>query len=121
MGGTVVTGISPKGRVEPFLAEFSRRSGAAFDPVMVENRLMGKSVNVTGLLGGRDILAALKRRGAVGRIFIPSVTLRDAGDMFLDNLSPGDVYRETGAEIRIFDPTPKGFFEAVYRNETSTI
>ena len=121
MGGTVVTGISPRGRVEPFLAEFSRRSGAAFDPVMVENRLMGKSVNVTGLLGGRDILAALKRRGAEGRIFIPSVTLRDAGDMFLDNLSPADVYRETGAEIRIFDPTPKGFFEAVYRNETSTI
>lgn len=121
LGGTVVTGFSPRGRVEPFLAEFSRRSGAAFEPVMVENRLMGKTVNVTGLLGGRDILHALKRRGVKGRVFIPSVTLRDAGDMFLDNFLPEDVSRGTGAEITIFDPTPKGFFEAVYRHETSTI
>ena len=120
-GGWVVTGLSPRAHVRPFLSEFSRRSGARFDPVPVENRLMGKSVNVTGLLGGRDIADALKKKGDIGRVYLPSVTLRDAGDLFLDNLSPKDLSMETGAEIRIFDPTPKGFFDAVYGKETSII
>jgi putative radical SAM enzyme (TIGR03279 family) len=120
-GGAVVTGYSPRGYVKPFLAEFSRRAGARFEAVAVENRLMGRSVNVTGLLGGRDILRALRQRGKIRRVYLPSVTLRDAGDLFLDNLSPDDLARETGAEVRVFDPTPRGFFDAVYKTETSII
>ncbi len=114
-GGAVVTGMSARAHVEAFLDEFSRRSRARFDPVPVENRLMGSSVTVTGLLGGGDILSALKDR-KVSRIFLPTVTLRDAGDLLLDNVSPGDIARETGAEIVLFDPTPKGFFRAVYNS-----
>lgn len=120
-GGMVVTGMSPFEHVKRFLGEFTRRAAAHFVPVPVKNVLMGKSVNVTGLLTGRDILAALKKRAAAGRIYLPSVTLRDAGDMFLDNLSPEDLSRETRSEIRVFDPTPRGFFQAVYGKETSTI
>jgi len=119
-GGTVVTGLSARRHVKDFLEEFSRRSGARFDPLPVENRLMGRSVTVTGLLGGRDIAEAVKKRKAV-KVYLPSVTLRDAGDILLDNLSPGDIARETGAEVRIFDATPRGFFRAVHNPETSII
>jgi hypothetical protein len=82
---------------------------------------MGKSVNVTGLLGGGDILDALKSRGRKETVYLPSVTLRDAGDMFLDNLSPADLAREIGSPVRVFDPTPHGFFKAVYDRETTII
>jgi putative radical SAM enzyme (TIGR03279 family) len=119
-GGTVVTGLSARRHVEDFLYEFSRRSGARFDPLPVENRLMGRSVTVTGLLGGRDILDALKRRKA-SKVYLPSVTLRDAGDILLDNLTPGDIAREAGAEVRVFEATPRGFFHAVHGPETSII
>ena len=119
-GGTVVTGLSARRHVKDFLEEFSRRSSARFDPLPVENRLMGRSVTVTGLLGGRDITEALKNRNA-SKVYLPSVTLRDAGDILLDNVSPGDIARETGAEVRIFDATPRGFFRAVYNRETSII
>ncbi len=119
-GGTVITGLSPKKIVEEFLREFSRRAGTSFRAVPVENRLMGKSVTVTGLLGGGDILAALRDRRC-GRLYIPSVLLRDAGDLFLDNLSPRDIARETGAEVTVFEPTPRGFHKAVYPRETPTI
>lgn len=112
-GGTVVTGLSPVKYVEEFLGEFSRRSGKEFRAVPVENRLMGKSVTVTGLLGGGDILAALRGRRC-DRLYIPSVLLRDAGDLFLDNHSPRDIARETGAAVVVFEPTPRGFHEAVY-------
>lgn len=119
-GGTVVTGLSAKRHVEAFLDEFSRRSRVRFEPLPVENRLMGVSVTVTGLLGGRDILEAVKKR-RVSKVFLPSVTLRDAGDLLLDNVSPGDIARETGAEVLLFEATPRGFFRAVYNTETSII
>lgn len=110
--GTVVSGFSPSTYIASFLKEFSSRAGARFDHLPVKNRLMGETVTVTGLLGGEDILSALRKRGAA-RVYIPSVCLRDAGDLFLDNLSPGDISRETGAAVHLFDPTPTGFYETV--------
>ena len=112
-GGTVVTGRSASRIISKFLGEFARRAGTRFDLVPVRNRLMGESVGVTGLLGGNDILASVggKVRGV---LYVPSVTLRDAGDLFLDGLSPAELGRQTGAEVRVFHPTPRGFFEAVY-------
>jgi NifB/MoaA-like Fe-S oxidoreductase len=112
-GGTVVTGRSAARLVAGFLEEFSSRAGARFVAVPVVNRLMGESVTVTGLLGGNDILSAV--RGNVrGTLYIPSVTLRDAGDLFLDGLSPAEVSRRTGATVTLFEPTPRGFLDAVY-------
>jgi putative radical SAM enzyme (TIGR03279 family) len=118
-GGTVVSGVSPHSYVAEFLKNFSRKTGSAFLHLPVANRLMGESVTVTGLLGGEDILAAL-RGERHSRVYIPSVCLRDAGDLFLDNLSPEDIARETGASVHLFDPTPKGFYETA-RNVTISI
>jgi NifB/MoaA-like Fe-S oxidoreductase len=99
--------------VAGFLEEFSSRAGARFVALPVVNRLMGESVTVTGLLGGNDIAAAAQ--GNVrGTLYIPSVTLRDAGDLFLDGLTPEEVSRRTGAPVILFAPTPRGFLDAVY-------
>ena len=117
-GGAVVTGMSARMHVAAFIDEFSRRSRASFEIVPVENRLMGAGVTVTGLLGGGDIVEAFKKRRR-SRIFLPTVTLRDAGDLLLDNVSPGDIARETGAEVVLFEATPKGFFSAVYTSKNA--
>ncbi len=106
-------GRSPSLLVEGFLREFSARAGARFVPAPVVNRLMGESVTVTGLLGGSDIADAVGR-SVRGTLYIPSVTLRDAGDLFLDGISPEDVSRRTGAPVVLFEPTPRGFFDTVY-------
>ena len=112
-GGTVVTGRSASRLVAGFLDEFSTRAGARFAALPVANHLMGESVTVTGLLGGNDIVAAV--RGNVrGTLYVPSITLRDAGDLFLDGLSPEEVSRRTGAPVVLFEPTPRGFLHAVY-------
>ena len=112
-GGTIATGRSASRLVTGFLEEFSSRAGARFVAVPVVNHLMGESVTVTGLLGGDDIATAV--RGNVrGTLYIPAVALRDAGDLFLDGLSPRDVARRTGAPVALFEPTPRGFHEAVY-------
>ncbi|HLO09657.1 MAG TPA: DUF512 domain-containing protein, partial [Desulfobacteria bacterium] len=112
-GGTVATGRSASRLVAGFLEEFSSRAGTRFAAVPVRNHLMGESVTVTGLLGGNDIVTAV--RGQVrGTLYIPSVALRDAGDLFLDGVSPGEVARRTGAPVALFEPTPRGFHDAVY-------
>ncbi|MCL5884457.1 MAG: DUF512 domain-containing protein [Deltaproteobacteria bacterium] len=111
-GGSVVTGMAPRRLVAEFLRDFSRRSGVPLHPLPVENRLMGPSVTVTGLLAGGDIAAAARARRAE-RLFVPSVCLRDAGDLFLDSMSPGELSREAGAPVVLFEPTPSGFYEAV--------
>ena len=50
----------------PVLAEAARRlsarTGAAVRPFVVDNALFGPRVTVTGLLGGRDVLAGLRER-----------------------------------------------------------
>ena len=113
-GGTVATGRSASSHISGFLAQFSSRAGARFAALPVVNRLMGESVTVTGLLGGNDIAEAV--RGKVrGTLYIPSVTLRDAGDLFLDGLSPEELSRRIGAPVILFEPTPRGFHDAVYR------
>ncbi len=117
-GGTVVTGKSAAGIVSEFLRDFSRRAGASFRAVPAANRLMGESVTVTGLLGGEDIVSAAAGK-VRGTLYIPSVTLRDAGDLLLDGLTPDDISRRLGSPVRIFEPTPRGFHEAVYSGKRS--
>jgi len=116
-GGVVVTGYAPREPVFRFLREFSRRSGGRFRMLPVKNRLFGSSVTVTGLLGGSDILAAL-RNAPAERVFIPSVCLREAGDLFLDNLDVEELARKSGAEVFLFEPSPRGFYRAVRDAET---
>lgn len=113
-GGVVVSGVSAEGEVAPFLAAFSARSGKRFRHLPVVNCLMGSSVTVTGLLGGKDIADAVLAAGIRpgGRIFVPSVCLRDAGDLFLDGVSPSGLSNLTGSEVVFFDPTPSGFLAA---------
>ena len=114
----MVTGRAASLIISEYLVEFARRAGARFEMVPVPNRLMGESVTVTGLLGGNDILAAMRGK-ARGTLYIPAVTLRDAGDLFLDGVSPAEISRQAGAEVRVFDPTPRGFFDAVYGRKSS--
>ncbi|MGC2423067.1 MAG: DUF512 domain-containing protein [Nitrospirota bacterium] len=78
----------------------------------VKNNLFGDKITVTGLLSGNDIIAALKGKKADAAI-IPSVTMRDGAGVFLDDLTPEDVERETGLKIIMIEPTARGLLETL--------
>ena len=78
----------------------------------VKNELFGHSVTVTGLLCGKDIADALKGKRADLAI-IPSVTMRDGDGVFLDDMTPEDVERESGLRVIMVEPTAKGLIEAI--------
>ncbi len=69
--------------------------------VPVPNRHFGETVNVSGLLTGRDILRALQEAGGErDGILLPESALRAGEDVFLDDISLKDL-RQAFPEARI--------------------
>jgi NifB/MoaA-like Fe-S oxidoreductase len=65
----------------------------------VANTFFGPVVTVSGLLTGRDILAAVAdaRRGEL--LFVPGVALDDSGQVFLDGMTLDEFRRDTPATV----------------------
>lgn len=84
----VVTGASG-GKVLPSLVtRMNEIGGLQVDMRVVLNDFLGHSVTVAGLLGGRDMLAAMQQeasRRAYDAALIPSVSLREGEGVFLDD------------------------------------
>lgn len=92
----VLAGLAPR---------LEQLSGTRVTVVPVENRFLGPSVTVAGLLSGEDIRRALLAEVEAGRrperVLLPSVTVKDGEGVFLDDLSPGDVAAATGLNVEV--------------------
>jgi putative radical SAM enzyme (TIGR03279 family) len=77
------------GSMAPFLRARALRLadtvGAEVDVVQVVNEYFGESVTIAGLLGGRDILAALGR-GRVNDVVVLPAEALNGDDVFIDDL-----------------------------------
>jgi putative radical SAM enzyme (TIGR03279 family) len=67
----------------------------------VRNDFFGDSVDVAGLVTGRDLIAQLRGKPLGTRLFIPDVMLRDGDSVFLDNVGIDEVQRELGVNVTI--------------------
>jgi putative radical SAM enzyme (TIGR03279 family) len=84
--------------------------------VAARNRLLGGTVTVTALLGGADIAAALREQRPVSHeLLIPDSMLRDGA--FIDDLTTGDVERETGCRLVPVEVDGACFVRALYKRE----
>ncbi len=101
----------------PHLSKFIDRlvkSGIDIEVAAVENTFFGKSVTVTGLLTGRDVMKTLSGvAGKDGILLIPDVVMRDGDEVFLDDVSRQDVEDILGVKTVIIESTPKGIVEAI--------
>jgi NifB/MoaA-like Fe-S oxidoreductase len=89
----LITGASGPRVLRPVLNRLRRIEGLCCEILPVPNLLFGKSVTVSGLLGGKDILAALsEKNGRYDLLALPENLLnRDA--KFIDDLSLKDFRR----------------------------
>lgn len=74
--------------IAPYMQEWADTYGPKGVSVRVQairNRFFGETITVTGLLTGRDILEQLDTSDA-DEVILCQVTLREAGDLFLDDL-----------------------------------
>jgi len=101
----------------PYLEEFSKRlksiEGLSLDIFKVENRFLGPTVTVTGLLTGRDILKTIMGKTKADCLLVPDVTLRDKKDMFLDNVTIKDMEESLSMKVIPIESTPEGLLRGI--------
>ena len=81
--------------------EMSQVKNLSAQSRVVTNSLFGPVITVSGLLGGRDLIAATAETGlgSGDLVFIPRVALDDAGHAFLDGTTLADLRASTEATI----------------------
>ena len=65
----------------------------------IVNRFFGESVTVAGLLTGKDLSEQLSLKDLGDALLIPSVMLRADGDVFLDDMTPGELSEKLGVPV----------------------
>ena len=110
---TVVTGESPYRYLAQFLERLSEATGACITPVAVSNRLFGETVTVTGLVCGRDIVAALQGKDLGDLVLVPDVMMKEGEGVFLDDLTVDDLERELGTRVSVVESSPFGIYDAL--------
>jgi putative radical SAM enzyme (TIGR03279 family) len=77
-----------------------------YQPLVVENRLFGPHVTVTGLLGGGDILAAARGEGLKEEemLLIPYCCVDNSGHLFLDDLTVRQMDEALDCIVRLAPP-----------------
>jgi len=110
---TVVTGASALGFVTDFLDALGVKTGTRITAVAVENRLFGKSVTVSGLVSGRDIVAALDGLDIGRALLVPNVMLKEGEEVFLDDVALAELGEKLGCSVIPFDSTPQGLYRTV--------
>ncbi|MEA5075611.1 MAG: DUF512 domain-containing protein, partial [Coriobacteriia bacterium] len=63
-------------------------------------RLFGGNVSVAGLLGGEDIVRAVRDDGATGTYLVPDVVVNSDG-LLLDDVPAASLPERSGGDIRI--------------------
>jgi len=113
---TVVTGESPYRYLADFLDRLSEATGVSFTPVAVKNKLFGGAVTVTGLVCGKDIIAALQGVELGDLVLIPDVMIKEGEGMFLDDVTLEELEDELGKPVLVVESTPFGIYDALVEN-----
>lgn len=70
------------------------------DVIKVENNFFGRTITVSGLLTGADIIGTIKQTNCnYDKIIIPKNCLRDGDIVFLDDLTIDDAEKQTGIDF----------------------
>ena len=97
--GTLATGRLFYPVLRRCMEQFNRKFGSRLKVRAVENRFLGGRITVAGLLGGKDILAALAGKDVGDFLVIPGEALASANDLLIDDTSPKDISKALGKPV----------------------
>ncbi|MGE5405511.1 MAG: DUF512 domain-containing protein [Candidatus Saccharibacteria bacterium] len=90
----------------PVLQEISaglKNHGVDLRVIPVKNNCFGTQVTVTGLVTGRDIAETLGSAYKGKPVIVPEIMLKDATDLFLDNVTVNEIAKLSGARLRVVE------------------
>jgi NifB/MoaA-like Fe-S oxidoreductase len=108
--GTLATGRLFYPHLKDCAERFNDRLGSCLSVCEVENRFMGANITVAGLLGGADIIAALRGADPGDFVIIPNEAISRLDGVMVDNLTPAEVSAALGRPVHPSGRTMKDFF-----------
>lgn len=98
---TIATGYSPY----PIICQLAKKAEEKFpllqcDVVRIRNDFFGDTITVTGLITAQDLIAQLRDHDIGDQLLLSSSMVRRDSDVFLDDLTIGDVERELNTSVR---------------------
>ena len=115
----VITGNSAAGIIKSAAARIMRRyPKLKINVYAVENKFFGSSVTVTGLVTATDIINQYGGKLTEDCIVIPSVMLKEFGDVFLDDTSIEDFRKKMNKKVIVSSTTGEGFVRAILHGDS---
>ncbi len=100
---TIATGVSARPYLQELLDHAAGKLGISGEVVAIQNDFFGHTIDVAGLITGRDLIAQLKNRDLGERLLIPVNMLRHGGDVFLDDTRVSDVETALGVTVTVVE------------------
>ncbi len=108
---SIATGRSPYDFLCGLVGEaVSRFEGLQCYVYPIRNDFFGETITVTGLITGQDLIAQLKDKPLGEELLLSSSMIRRDSDVFLDDVTIGDVEKALGVKIRL---TPNDGYDLV--------
>jgi len=107
---TLATGTLFYPFLKECIARFNDRLGSDLAVVEVENRFMGKTITVAGLLAGRDLAQALAGRPLGDFVVIPGEAVSRVEGIFVDDMTPAGLEKILGKPVYPGGRTMQDFF-----------
>jgi len=108
------TGTSFFPYLKRFVDKLLEKESLNINVIPVENTFFGKSITVTGLLTGRDVIRSLAdKTDGYECLLIPDTVLREGRDVFLDDISEKDIENALGIKVKVIEPTPEGLIKGM--------
>jgi len=107
---TLVTGGLFRPVLSDCIARFNRRFDSALQVVGAENRFLGRTITVAGLLGGQDIADALRSVDLGDSVIIPQESVSRVDGRLIDNLTPEDISLSVAKPVFASGRTVRDFF-----------
>ena len=83
----------------------------------IKNNFFGESITVSGLITGRDLIEQLKGRELGEMLLLPNNILRSGEDVFLDDITLGELENTLQVSANIVKSSGKDLLEAVISDD----
>jgi putative radical SAM enzyme (TIGR03279 family) len=115
--GTLATGKLFSPLLKRCMEGFNHKFRSRLQVCEAESRFLGRNITVAGLLGGRDILTALRGKEVGDFLIIPNEAVSRGNGILVDNLSPRDLSESLGRPVYAGGRTVRDLFSLLFELE----
>jgi putative radical SAM enzyme (TIGR03279 family) len=114
LDGTIVTGMLFGRLLRRCINRFNQKFGSRLRVCEATNRFLGRKITVAGLLGGQDILDAVRGKNIGRFLIIPGEALSSSEQIMVDGLSLDDLSKRLGIRVFSGGRTMPDFFSLLF-------